>query len=117
MRVRMSYEHTHTHIWRGCPPGPPGECFLALGFELQPLELCSPPCSHNPPPGPLCVYAYIEIHQNCIKLLPYYTFILYFKIGICFHPIMSACTSVLADVYQPSFPDAVMCTSRPSLMH
>ena len=32
--------HTHTHrAW--LPKLPHGECFLALGFELQTVELCS----------------------------------------------------------------------------
>ena len=40
----MSHSHTQC-IWRFCTAGsglPNGECFLALGFELQPVELCYP---------------------------------------------------------------------------
>ena len=44
-RAARGMHGSGTPSWQGCPAGgglPHGECFLALGFELQPVEPCSP---------------------------------------------------------------------------
>ena len=37
----IAHNHTHAPLEVSIPHG---ECFLAIGFELQPVELCSPHC-------------------------------------------------------------------------
>ena len=52
--LRMSHSLTHC-IWRGCPAevGLHGECFLAFGFELQPVDLFPPSlCAESVPSYP-----------------------------------------------------------------